>query len=407
MLGLAGAWGHAREAVWERLVWLPLAEYRRYLQSHPPLDRLYIQEERVCLLVDDVEEASLAGYVHETAGRPCAAVAAAGGDLNGWFHSHREAGEFLSALAARFPDLAQTVSVGRSLQGREISGLRISGRAAADAAAPNVYIVGCHHAREWITVELPLSLAAHLLENYAVDPLVRRLVDENHIYIVPMVNPDGLEFSIHTYRYWRKNRRYNGGFSYGVDLNRNYGWQWGRDDIASSPDPDSETYRGRSAFSEPETQALQRFLLAHPPAGVLSYHNYSQVILYPWGCSDTPAPDAEQLRLLAEGMRQRITAVNGRDYRTGTGSSGLYLVNGDFNDWVYGTFRVPSILIELPPLEFADGGFWTDERMILPIFRENLPAMLHFIDFSHQAVNAWPRPAPPARRNEPPPVREN
>ena len=68
---------------------------------------------------------------------------------------------------------------------------------------------GCHHAREWISVEVPFYVAKHLLENYSTDAHIRGLVNQSEIWIVPLVNPDGLEYSIHFYRYWRKNMRNN------------------------------------------------------------------------------------------------------------------------------------------------------------------------------------------------------
>jgi carboxypeptidase T len=179
---------------------------------------------------------------------------------------------------------------------------------------------------------------------------------------------------------WRKNRRYNGNFSWGVDPNRNYGYMWGYDDIGSSPDPESYVYRGPGPFSEPETEALRQFLLAHPPAGSLSFHNYGQIIIYPWGYTFEPAPDHMVMATIAEGMAERISAVSGREYTHGA-SDALYPVNGGTIDWIYGTFGAPSFTIELPPEYIYEGGFFTPESLIDSTFRENLPAMLYFIDF--------------------------
>jgi murein tripeptide amidase MpaA len=205
-------------------------------------------------------------------------------------------------------------------------------------------------------------------------------MDHSEIWIVPLVNPDGLEYSIHSYRYWRKNRRDNGDGSWGVDINRNYGYAWAWDNIGSSPTPESDVYRGRSPFSEPEAQAVRDFISGKNFQALISYHSYAQDILYPWGYTTTPTPDDARLRALAAGMAQRIQAVNGRVYTFGAASDTLYVTNGDLTDWAYGTRGVLAYTIEVPPLDAQNGGFFNSEADIRPIFLENLPAMTYLID---------------------------
>jgi carboxypeptidase T len=301
-------------------------------------------------------------------------------DSNGAYHNYAETAAILQELAGRYPDLAQLVSIGRSAEGRELFLMKISGHAAAEEAEPNIYIVGGTHAREWISVEVPLLLARQLLENYAGDAAVRRLVDGAQIYIMPLLNPDGLEFSIHTYRWWRKNRRYNGNFSWGVDLNRNWGFQWGHDDQGSSPDPNGEAFRGNGPFSEPETDALRLFMQGHPPTGAIFYHNYGQKILYPWEYTNEPAPDKTEMAAIAAEMNRRMASVSGRIYISG-GMEILYPTNGGACDWVYGTFAAPAFTIELPNASYLHGGFFTAENEIMLTFAENLPALLYFLDY--------------------------
>jgi murein tripeptide amidase MpaA len=256
--------------------------------------------------------------------------------------------------------------------------LKISDNVSTEEAEPNIFISGCHHAREWISVEIPLLFARHILENHGSEEQSTRIINEGQIYIMPIVNPDGLEYSIHTYRFWRKNRRYNGDLSWGVDPNRNYGFAWGYDDIGSSPEPDDAVYRGPYAFSEPETRAVRDFLLDHPPAGSLNFHNYSQLILYSWGYTAVPAPDDAEMETIARNMAELIYRVNGRTYLYGAGALAIYFTNGDTDDWIYGTFGTPSFTIELPPELFVQGGFFTSQEMINSAFSEMLPAMLYF-----------------------------
>ncbi len=310
------------------------------------------------------------------------------GGRNGAYHSYKELEWDLFALQSAHPQRARVHRIGESLEGRNIYALKISDNVHLDEDEAEVIIIGCHHAREWISVEVPFLLGRHLLENYESDPQVRNLVDESQIWIVPLLNPDGLEYSIHFYRYWRKNRRDNGDGSYGVDLNRNYGYQWGCDNEGSSPNPYSAVFRGTAPFSEPETRAIRELFARRNFQALVSFHNYSQVILYPWGYTENPAPDAALLDQMASSMSSLIQSVSGNVYACGQAGSSLYLTNGDTTDWSYGICGIPSFTIELPPLDQLHGGFFNAEEDIQTIFAENLPAILFLIDWSIQ--NAVP-----------------
>ncbi|MCK4432155.1 MAG: zinc carboxypeptidase, partial [Candidatus Aminicenantes bacterium] len=177
--------------------------------------------------------------------------------INGAFHSYKEIEQDLLAIESSYPNLARVIDIGDSLENRNIYALKISDNVQMEEDEAGVLFLGCHHAREWISVEVPFLIGKYLVENYATNSEIKELVDQSEIWIIPLVNPDGLEYSIHFYRYWRKNMRDNGDGSYGVDLNRNYGFKWGYDNAGSSPIPFSGTYRGKSPFSEPETQAIR------------------------------------------------------------------------------------------------------------------------------------------------------
>lgn len=370
------------------IIGMKLHDYRVYLETNPPLDRLYCWKDEGFFLVKqgDIERIGKSGFKitqqkNLPASLPGLNRPQTQGDVNGRYHNYRETEEVLLDLGARFPGIAEVFSIGQSIDGREIYVIKISDNVRVEEEEPNVYIVGCHHGREWISVEVPLHFARHMLEHYGDNPEIQRAINGSQVYILPLLNPDGLEFSIHVFRWWRKNRRYNGDFSWGVDLNRNYGYQWGYDDIGSSPSPNSDAYRGPSSFSEPETGALRQFLLAHPPSGALTYHNYSQNIGYPWGYTDEATPDDAEMNSIAAEMSRRIFLVNGNFYAYGRSPQLLYFTNGDFDDWVYGTFGVPSFTYELPPVEYIQGGFFNSDAEIDPIFAENLPAMLYFVNY--------------------------
>jgi len=352
------------------------------------LDRLMEKSGRVYLVVSPGEMSALAvlrvPYAVETPGLLRAAgqgVSAAGG-LNGAYHSAYELETDLRILERDHPGLASVREIGETLEGRKILALKISDNAAADEGEPAVLFVGCHHAREWISVEVPFLFGKRLLESYELSAEVRDLVNSSEIWIVPIANPDGLEYSIHVYRYWRKNRRANADGTFGVDINRNYGFAWDFDDIGSSGQPGSDVYRGTAPFSEPETAAIRDLFASRDFRAMISFHSYSQVILYPWGFTTAAAPDGPGLDAVAAAMSGLIRDVRGTVYSYGQASRHLYVTNGDTADWTYSLAGAPSFTIELPPADIDQGGFFNDEAAIGAVFEENLPAMLYLTRYA-------------------------
>jgi hypothetical protein len=305
------------------------------------------------------------------------------------FHTWEETNQELADLADAWPDTAALHLLGHSVEGREVYGLKISDNVDLDESdEPRVLLVGCHHAREWISVEVPLLIARHLLEQRGSDGRAAVCVTDAEIWVVPMLNPDGHVYSVESERLWRKNRRDNGNGTFGVDLNRNYGYMWGHDNEGSSPNPGSGTYRGAGPFSEPETRIIRDLMsTGRPFAASISYHNFSQLVLTPWGYTSDPTADVDYYQWMARSMAEMITAVHGVPY-VGGGSDLLYTVNGDTDDWVYGTFRIPSFTIELRPgPNHGYDGFVSPESDIQPCFEENLPAALWLI---RKAIDGLP-----------------
>ncbi|RZA04574.1 MAG: zinc carboxypeptidase, partial [Proteobacteria bacterium] len=183
------------------------------------------------------------------------------------FHNYAEMNAELDKLATDYPTLVHKFTIGKSVEGRDIVGVRINPNARdglSVSGLPGSIFMGGHHAREHLSMEMPLMLAQHLATNYGKDPMITKLLDSRDVFLIPQINPDGAEFDISTSRYksWRKNRKLTGQRCDGVDLNRNYGYHWGEG--GSSKDSCSDVYMGASAFSEPETQAVKAFIEGHP-----------------------------------------------------------------------------------------------------------------------------------------------
>ena len=294
------------------------------------------------------------------------------------YHTVETLEEDLRRLAEEHPEIAELHEIGRSVEGRPLWALRIGERR---GSTRKVAFLGCHHAREWISVEMPFLLAEHLLDNSSADP-VSRWLSQGEVWVAPMVNPDGHEHSRTENRLWRKNRRRNPGGSIGVDPNRNYGYMWGVLDISTSSHvPSDETYVGPRAFSEPEVRAVRNLVARELFDGVLSYHSYSQLVLFPWGYTSEPIEDEAdrgEMQTLAQRMEALIRSVHGETY-TAQQASQLYPTAGDTTDWTYGEFGVPSFTIELRPATALEGGFILPAAQIEPCWEENRPAALEFV----------------------------
>jgi carboxypeptidase T len=294
------------------------------------------------------------------------------------YHTVQTLEDDLRRLADDNPEIVELHEIGRSVEGRPLLALRIGERR---GSSRKVAVFGCHHAREWVAVEVPYRLAAHLVDNASADP-VRSWLQQGEVWVAPMVNPDGHEHTRTQDRLWRKNRRRNADGSIGVDPNRNYGYMWGTLDVATSSHvPSDETYVGPRAFSEPEVRAVRDLIARELVGGVLTYHSYSQLILYPWGYTADPVPDDADLlsmRGLAEEMQRLVKGVHGRTY-VAQQASQLYPTAGDATDWAYGEYDVPAFTVELRPASALDGGFVLPADQIEPCWEENRPAALEFL----------------------------
>ncbi len=294
-------------------------------------------------------------------------------------------------IAGEHSDIAALVEIGRSIENRPIYALRISDNAQQiEPQEPGMVVMGCHHAREWISVEVPLYFADYLTTNYHKEGAVTRLMNHTELWVIPVLNPDGFAYTRIGFpnsfrnRWWRKNRRDNGDGTFGVDPNRNYLVGFG-DDGGSSSVTFSEVYRGPTPFSEPETRAIRDLMsgVTFPRTFVtgLSYHNFSQLVMYPNGYSNAPVENVHLYQELAAEMTRLINSSHNdprHDYIYGQPSDILYIANGTFEDWAHHAVGAISFIIELRPSGWPF--FELPSNEILPTCRENLPAFLYLAE---------------------------
>ena len=291
----------------------------------------------------------------------------------GGFCTLSEMESHLDNMASKYPNLVtEKVSIGTTHEGRQIYMVKISDNPTIDEAETRVLYTGMHHAREPIGMQQMLFFMYHLLENYNSDPYIHQLLDTTELYFIPCINPDGYEFNHQTNPQgggmWRKNRRPNPDYTYGVDLNRNYGYMWGYDDVGSSPNTWSETYRGPAPFSEPETQAIRDFILQKHFPVVLNYHSYSNLLLFPWGYIPDTTPDHQIFSKFASKL------IMDNAYTAGPASLMLYSVNGNSDDWMYADPSKPKMFAYTPEVGSQDDGFWPSVDRIIPLCQDQVSA---------------------------------
>lgn len=294
------------------------------------------------------------------------------------YHDYVEMLAEINQVAAAYPDITRVITAGVSLEGRIIPAVKISDAPEADdPTEPAVLFFSLTHAREHLTVEMALAVIRLFTAGYGCDPAITNLVKTREIWVLPNVNPDGGEYDVASgyYQSWRKNRRPNGDGSSGVDLNRNYGYRWGCCG-GSSPWPSSDLYRGPTAFSEPETQIVRDFALAHPDIrAAITFHTYSELILYPYGYTytDLPADMDGRDHQAFVALAQRMAQTNG--YTPGQASD-LYITSGDAVDWLYGERRIFAFTFEMYP-NSGDPGFYPPGSVIERETQRNLAAVTY------------------------------
>ncbi|CAN5291627.1 hypothetical protein BH23ACT9_BH23ACT9_06570 [soil metagenome] len=348
----------------------------------------------------------------------------------------------MRALAEDNPGICELFELPfTSLQGRTVFGLEIAEDVARKDGRPVFYNDGVHHAREWPAAEMPIMWAYDLIESYnrftsgtdlqPLDARMANIVKHSRNIIVPVVNPDGFDYSRTgpldtgntvfdnsltslapgaSMQYWRKNMRgaraaaqqptLNPGFEHmlpnngivpttpgalGVDPNRNYSYRWGGN--GSSAAINSETYRGIEPFSEPEPRNVQWVHQTWQAVAGITHHTSGNLVLWAWGDTSVDAPDDALLARLG------FACADYNRYRP-TKSIDLYVTTGTCSDYMYGAFGSISYTFE-----HAGSSFHPRYDTVVPQFyaanRESLMLIVELVclepeqrEFMHAAVLA-------------------
>ena len=298
----------------------------------------------------------------------------------GGFLTFAEVVNKLDSMRIEYPNLISSkFSIGNSLESRAMWTVRVSNNPNTTTGRPEVWFHSLIHAREPMSMEQNLFFIYWLLENYNIDPIATYILENRELYFTPVFNPDGYEYnrSINPNGggQWRKNRSVNTGGSFGVDLNRNYGTYafWNSVNNGSSTVPTSDTYRGISPFSEPETQNAMNFVNSRNFKGVLSYHTYGNYLIRPWGYVDAPSPDEKIYQGFSQDMVLNNHFTLGRSNQTVN-----YGVRGVTDDWYYNDSGHAKAIAMTPEVGTSTDGFWPLQSRIVLLAGSTLSQNIYF-----------------------------
>lgn len=307
------------------------------------------------------------------------------------YYTYDNMTKLLINLSQNNPDIMSLTSLGTTYEGRDIWMVKLSDNVEAEEHEPGVLLMGAHHGDEKPSFEVLIFFINYVIETYRMedtdsdgdgvineDPIdgldndndgvvdedpvehrVRDVLGSTEIYLIPMVNPDGVEYG------WRKNREPNYGAdgqsdtitSYGVDLNRNYGYMWNIVYLFPENyfldyilDEESWIYRGEQPFSEIETQSVKAFVETHDISISLSYHDYGEFMIFPWMHTSRHTPHESLFRSIGYNM-SRINKYELKIY--GQYGEKEYIIPryqgtpGSSENWLYGDQGIIAFTMEL------------------------------------------------------------
>jgi len=297
------------------------------------------------------------------------------------YHNYSVILDFVKELQRKYPSLiSPAIAIGESVEGRTIQLFKIqvpqdnNDKRNGKAQRISLWINSLQHAREWVSAPTTQYIIWKLLEGYTEgNPEIRRLLSMIDIHYVPVLNVDGFLYTHSNNRMWRKNRR--GG--YGVDLNRNWKAGWGS---GSSTNRNSEVFRGESPMSEPECQAVDKYIRDNPSIRYgIDFHSFSEVLLRPWGKQSTVTPDETFLRDFGQSVVNAVNQVFARRYKNWRAAQ-LGIGNG-LDDQMYEEYKMISgFTMELRPSSSFGGGFHLPPDQILDCGKENLAGVLKLMN---------------------------
>ncbi|XP_039952665.1 zinc carboxypeptidase A 1-like [Bactrocera tryoni] len=300
-------------------------------------------------------------------------------DVYGWtaYQTLDDTYNWLISLTKLYPGVVTLIEGGKTYEKRSILGIKISYNN-GQAQKPGIFIEAGIHAREWIAPATTTYIINQLLTSD--DAVLQDLAKNYDWYFFPHANPDGYVYTHTTDRLWRKTRQPHGS-CYGADPNRNWDFYWGT--VGISTNPCSDTYAGPSAFSEIETKSLANYIksLEGKIQLYVSFHSYSQYVLYPYGHTSELPDNAADYKRVFDVTVDAIKERYGTKYTGGNIYDAIYPASGASVDWAYANVGVRmSFCLELRPgPNSLITGFRLPADKIIPTGEETLDGLVAMI----------------------------
>ncbi|GKT48838.1 putative metallohydrolase YodQ [Colletotrichum spaethianum] len=279
-----------------------------------------------------------------------------------------------------FPTITEVITIGQSYEGRDILGLKVGTKTRAPGAdrRKTVVVTGGMHAREWISTTTTNYVAWSFITAFGREPMITKLLEHFDFVFIPVVNPDGVEYTWTTDRLWRKSRQQTGmSWCRGFDLDHAFGYEWGD---FSENDPCSESYGGKEPWQATEAAALATWAKNASRnttefIGLIDLHSYSQQVLFPFAYScDVDPPNVENLEELAAGLAKAIRLSNGELYSVTSACEGQSQAVASSK-----ALNVSRLAIKLR--DTGSYGFLLPKDNIIPVGEEIFSAMKYFGDY--------------------------
>lgn len=288
------------------------------------------------------------------------------------YHPLEEIYSWMEQMVKMHPNLLEQHYIGSSFEKRPLYVLKLSGK---EKSAKGAIWIDCGiHAREWVSPAFCMWLIGHATEYYNIDTRMTNLLKYLDFYVMPVMNVDGYEYTWTTNRMWRKNRStYSASACTGTDLNRNFDAGWCGTGASSNPCHD--TYCGPYPASEPEVEAVIKFLNLKKEEikGYITMHSYSQMVLFPYSYTKEKSKDHDELLQIANKVADAIKTSYRNKYIYGPGAQTIYLAPGGSDDWAYDFGIKYSFTIELR--DKGTYGFLLPPQLIKPTSNEGLTAV--------------------------------
>ncbi|CAN0100385.1 carboxypeptidase A1-like [Lampetra fluviatilis] len=320
------------------------------------------------VMIPDIELLTKAERAEMAAARRAQSPAARSTDTFNYesYHVLPEINTWMQDMVREYPSLVSLINIGSTYENRDIPVLKIG---AGGGSKPAIFVATGIHAREWVTVATGIWIAKKLVSEYGQDSAITSLLNTMDWYFEIVANPDGYVYTHERDRMWRKTRsQYSGNSCVGTDPNRNFAAGFGGPGSSSSSC--TETYRGPSAHSESEVQAIVNFVQAHPEiTSFIDVHSYSQMLIFPFGYKNQLAPDHTELNNLAKSAVTALTSLYNTKYTYGPIITTIYQASGGSIDWTYEAAKVRySYCFELR--DTGRYGFILPANQILPTAQE-------------------------------------